>query len=156
MVQATCEAIADVSVTEESGSPEACPPRGRRSLSSPRLRRRPLRTTLSLALIVAVVVACAAPATLVHADDDLFGRDKALHFGVSAGLALGGYGGAALFTESPPPRLAIGGGIALFAGIAKELSDRHTGGDPSLRDLGWDIVGTATGLAFAWLVDRWW
>jgi putative lipoprotein len=90
------------------------------------------------------------------AGDDLFGRDKALHFAASAGIALGGYGGTALFTEAERPRLLVGGGLALAAGIGKEIADRFTGGDPSWRDLGWDVVGTATGLASGWLLHRLW
>ncbi len=105
--------------------------------------------------------------------DAWWARDKALHFGASAGIAVGGYAGSALveaLVREPELgqggradrklRLAIGGGLALGAGIAKELSDRYTGGDPSWRDLGWDVVGTATGLAVAysidWLITRRW
>jgi putative lipoprotein len=114
-----------------------------------------LRTTLALVVTAALLVAPASSRT-AHARDDLFGRDEALHFAVSAGIALGGYGGTALVTEQRPPRLLVGGGLALFAGIAKELADRHTGGDPSWRDLGWDVVGTATGLTLAYTIDWAW
>jgi putative lipoprotein len=87
--------------------------------------------------------------------DPWWGKDKARHFGASAALAMGGYAAAAPFTERPPLRLASGAALALSLGIAKELADRHTGGDPSLRDLTWDLAGTATGLCTAWLIDRW-
>ena len=106
----------------------------------------------SVALLLVAVATGSRPAA-ARASDDLFGRDKALHFAASAGIALGGYGGTALFTPARPPRLLIGGGLALFAGAAKEIADRYTGGDPSWRDLGWDVVGTATGLALAFTID---
>jgi uncharacterized protein YfiM (DUF2279 family) len=88
-------------------------------------------------------------------DDPWFGRDKAKHLGVSAALALGGYAAAAPFTERPPLRLASGATLALGLGIGKEIADRFGGGDPSLRDLTWDLAGTVTGLCTAWLIDRW-
>ena len=33
-------------------------------------------------------------------------------------------------------------------------SGMHRSGDPSLRDLTWDFIGTGTGLLVCWLVDR--
>src|SRR5262245_29459615 len=65
--------------------------------------------------------------------DPWFGRDKALHFSASAALALGGYGVTALVTPREGTRLAVGATVALGAGVAKEISDRYTGGDPSWR-----------------------
>lgn len=120
---------------------------------------RRLRHALVIALATTVTTsACGFAARPARASDDLFGRDKALHFAASAGIALGGYGATALFTEDRRPRLLVGGGLALLAGIAKEVADRHTGGDPSWRDFGWDVLGTATGLSVAygidWLIER--
>ena len=93
------------------------------------------------------------PARATEADP-WFGRDKALHFGASAVIAAGGYALAATATETRPPRLLIGGGLALAAGLGKELLDAAGSGDASFRDLTWDVVGTVTGLGVAWLVDR--
>lgn len=108
--------------------------------------------SLSAATLVLLVSATAS----AQPRDDLFGRDKALHFAVSAGIAGGGYGATALFTPDERPRLVIGGGVALLAGIGKEIADRYTGGHPSWRDLGWDVVGTATGLGVGLLVSWLW
>ena len=47
----------------------------------------------------------------------------------------------------------MGGGLALSAGIAKELWDLSGHGDASWRDLTWDVVGTVTGLAVAAAID---
>ncbi|MDB4979280.1 MAG: putative lipoprotein [Myxococcales bacterium] len=85
--------------------------------------------------------------------DPWFGRDKALHFGASALIANVGYADAALATEDVRVRLAVGGGLALTAGVAKELWDLSGHGDASFRDLTWDVVGTATGLAVAAAID---
>lgn len=95
------------------------------------------------------------PSTPARAEDPdpWFGRDKALHFGASALLAGGGYAGASLATDDTRVRLAVGGGLALSAGVAKELWDLAGHGDPSWRDLTWDVVGTATGLAVAAAID---
>lgn len=86
--------------------------------------------------------------------DPWFGRDKALHFGASSLIACGGYATAAQLTDDTRLRLGVGAGVALSAGIAKEVYDKYSGGDASLRDLTWDVVGTATGLVLSWLIDR--
>src|SRR4051812_37962306 len=100
------------------------PPALVRGGQSPTLPTRPHLLPLLFSIVLAIVVA----APEARAADDLFGRDKALHFAASAGIALGGYGGATLFTETRPPRLMVGGGLALLAGVAKEIADRYTGG----------------------------
>jgi putative lipoprotein len=86
--------------------------------------------------------------------DDWFAQDKALHFGVSAGLAGAGYAGGALLFDAPGTRWLTGAGVALGAGIGKELYDAGRGSFFSFKDLTWDVVGTATGLGLSWAVDR--
>ena len=65
-----------------------------------------------------------------------------------------GYAGASVFSKRESTRLTSGAGLALAAGTAKEVYDRYSGGDASLRDLTWDVVGAATGTVLSWLVDR--
>lgn len=86
--------------------------------------------------------------------DDWLGPDKALHFSVSAGLAGAGYAGGALLFEAPEARWLTGAGVALGAGVAKELYDAGRGSFFSVKDLTWDVLGTATGLGLSWAVDR--
>lgn len=88
------------------------------------------------------------------AEDRWLGPDKALHFGVSAALAAGGYALSVPLTDTEPPRLIVGASLALGAGIAKELYDWSGRGDASFRDLAWDVLGTVTGLLIAWGLDR--
>ena len=64
------------------------------------------------------------------------------------------YAGASLFTKREATRASAGATLALAAGAAKEVYDRYSGGDASLRDLTWDVVGAATGTVLSWLVDR--
>jgi uncharacterized protein YfiM (DUF2279 family) len=85
--------------------------------------------------------------------DEWWGRDKALHLGVSAGIAAGAYGVAALAWKEPWKRALVGGGTALFAGAAKETYDGVGPGDPSGRDLAWDAAGTAVGVGLALSID---
>jgi putative lipoprotein len=106
------------------------------------------------ALLAVALLLVLPPAARAADPDPWFGRDKALHFGASFTLAAGGYAGAALLTDRTPVRAATGVGLALSAGIAKEVYDRYAGGDPSWRDLTWDVMGTATGVLVAWLIDR--
>jgi putative lipoprotein len=88
------------------------------------------------------------------AEDPWFGQDKALHFSASALLAGGGYGWGALWGWEVAGRVGLGAGVALGAGVGKELYDLSGGGDASTRDLAWDVVGTVTGLLVAWSIDR--
>jgi putative lipoprotein len=103
------------------------------------------------ALVLGLVTVTAQPAL---AQDDWFGRDKALHFGATFVLARGGYAAGAALSREPVVPFVAGATVAMGAGIAKELYDHASGGDASLRDLTWDAVGTATGLVTAWLIDR--
>jgi len=86
-------------------------------------------------------------------DDPWWGKDKALHFGVSAGLAAGGYAASSFVLDRPVERAAVGAGFALTLGAAKELYDLGAGGDPSWKDFTWDVAGTGVGIAIALLVD---
>jgi putative lipoprotein len=99
-----------------------------------------------------------APAPARAADDPWFGHDKELHFAASASLAVVGYAGTSLVTDHRAVRAGVAAGFALGAGVAKELWDLEGHGDASWRDLTWDVVGTATGVAVAaaidWLVHR--
>ncbi len=91
-----------------------------------------------------------------HADDAWLGRDKALHFGVSAAVAASGYGLSAVWIDRPAYRLVAGSSLALAAGAGKEIWDAAGHGDPSLKDLTWDLLGTLTGAGFALGIDYIW
>lgn len=102
--------------------------------------------------MVALVLALAL-ARPARADDDWLGRDKGLHAAASAVIAAGAYGASAPWIESRPGRAAVGASVALAAGLAKEAWDATGHGDPSLKDLTWDVIGTAAGVGLALLVD---
>jgi len=86
--------------------------------------------------------------------DDWLGRDKALHFSFSAAIAGAGYAGASLVTPDRRWRLGTGAGLAIAAGAGKEIADAYGLGDPSWKDFTWDLIGAATGLGVAWLIDH--
>jgi putative lipoprotein len=81
--------------------------------------------------------------------DPWFGRDKALHFGVSAALSVGGYAASSIWLDTRTERALAGGTFSITLGAAKELWDLSGHGDPSWRDFTWDVVGTGVGLALA-------
>jgi putative lipoprotein len=85
--------------------------------------------------------------------DPWLGRDKALHFAASASIAAVAYGGASLATNDRPTRVAAAFTIGLGAGVFKEVWDLTGHGDASWRDLTWDVVGTTTGVLFAFAID---
>ena len=123
-------------------------------MTGTRRETAPWMHRLARLLICGTVLAASGAAAQQRDPDPWFGRDKALHFGLSAGLAGAGYAGASLFFDREPERLLLGGGFAFGAGIAKELYDLTGRGDPSWKDLTWDALGTATGLAFSWALDH--
>lgn len=115
--------------------------------------QRPGRGARRLAWAACLAGALGASPARADQADPWWGPDKKLHYGLSAGIAAGAYGGAALLYSDRAPRLLWGGGIALAAGIGKEAYDLTGRGDPSWRDLTWDAAGVATGLGVALLID---
>jgi len=107
------------------------------------------------ALVLAgVALLLATEARAQQADTDpWFGRDKALHFAASASLAVVGYAGTSLATDSRPTRVVVGASFALGVGVLKEVWDLTGHGDASWRDLTWDLVGTTTGILVASAID---
>jgi putative lipoprotein len=115
----------------------------------------------AVALVAAVTIlspAASARAQEGQGEDAWFARDKALHFGVSAGITMVGYAGASLKTDHRPTRRAAAVLLGLTAGVTKEVWDAFGPGDASWRDLTWDVIGTATGVLVAagidWLYQR--
>lgn len=109
--------------------------------------KRALGAPFALAFMLTSAVASASDT------DPWFGPDKAMHFGVSVGLAAGGYAASSPWLESRSERALVGGAFSLTLGASKELWDLAGHGDPSWRDFTWDVVGTALGLALAVGVD---
>jgi len=94
------------------------------------------------------------PIAVASDRDPWWGRDKQLHFAVSVGLANTAYLGASFLTPREIHRTIIAETVAFSAGIAKEVYDKFNHGDPSYRDLTWDLIGSTTGTVVAWLIDR--
>jgi uncharacterized protein YfiM (DUF2279 family) len=65
-----------------------------------------------------------------------------------------GYATAAVLSKRESHRVLAGFGFAVAAGAGKEVYDKAGGGDASMRDFAWDLVGGATGAAISWLIDR--
>lgn len=113
------------------------------------IRRGAFVTALATATAVTL-----SPATARAADPDpWFGPDKGLHFGVSVGLAAGGYGVSAVVLDERWQRALAGAGFSLTLGAGKELYDLTGHGDASWKDFTWDVVGTAVGVGIALLID---
>ncbi len=108
---------------------------------------------------VAVCMMVAGGSSAARADtpspdpDPWFGADKALHFGAGAGLSAGGYAAGIIGLDNRWGALAIGSGLALTAGAAKEGLDAAGLGQPSWRDFVWTVVGTALGVGVSVTFD---
>lgn len=110
-------------------------------------------------LVLGIVLSCpsgpsaplpAAPALRADppAADPWVGQDKLQHLALS--FAAGTYGyGVARFAMAPQPAAWTGAGLALAAGVTKEIVDHRAGGGFSLRDLVWDAAGVALALTLA-------
>lgn len=117
-----------------------------------------LASLLQLSVIVCLfclfcLPPCLAPC-FASERDPWWGQDKALHFSAAALVASDGYAVASLVSQDEVIRASAGSMLSLAVGAAKEIYDGVGGGDPSLRDLTWDVVGAATGTALSWLIDR--
>jgi putative lipoprotein len=114
-----------------------------------------MRSALVFAGVVSLLaVFLRAPVARAQQDPDpWFGRDKALHFGASASIAVVVYAGASFQTESRVKRVVAAASVALAAGLAKEAWDLSGHGDASWRDLTWDVIGTTTGVLLAYAID---
>jgi putative lipoprotein len=98
---------------------------------------------------------CVLCTTCLAADrDPWWGQDKALHFSSCFMFAGDGYAGASVISKRESARIGTGAALAIAAGVTKEVHDKYSGGDASMRDLTWDMVGAATGTVLSWLVDR--
>jgi uncharacterized protein YfiM (DUF2279 family) len=86
--------------------------------------------------------------------DPWFSERKLIHFGATAELASNGYTLGTAFWDQAWPRLALGAGLAITAGVGKEVYDVANHGEFSFKDLTWDALGTATGLLISWLLDK--
>jgi putative lipoprotein len=102
----------------------------------------------------AMAIGSVAPFALADdASDPWIARDKALHFDVSAGIAMATYAVSTYALDARWESLAVAGAFTLAVGAGKELLDMTGIGDPSWKDFTWDAVGTVAGLALAWSVD---
>ena len=112
-----------------------------------------LRRSLA-SVATAIAFGCIAPSAAADdTSDPWIGRDKALHFDVSAGIAMATYALSTYEVQARWQSLAIAGAFTLAVGAGKELLDMTGLGDPSWKDFTWDAIGAVAGLAVAWSVD---
>jgi len=107
-------------------------------------------------LAAALLGACWAGAgSVADAQERSFAPDKRLHFAVSAGVAFGCVLVLDRVELSATLRTSLSLAIPLGLGLGKEVFDAARGGEFSHADLAWDVVGVATGLVLAYLVELW-
>lgn len=103
-----------------------------------------------LALLVTLLTPVLARA------DDWTGADKAAHFGLSAAVGAAATSVVPLAGGPSGPDwrpLALGVGVGLLPGLAKEAWDLGGRGDPSWRDVTWDVIGAVVGAGLVWAVQ---
>ena len=79
-----------------------------------------------------------------HSGDRWFGPDKLQHFFTSAFVQSAGFG--LLRRAGAEQGTAITGAsvVTAFVGVGKEVHDRRTKGEFSVRDLAWDAAGAGS------------
>ncbi len=90
-----------------------------------------------------MIVAIAAAALLTAPGDRWFAPDKVKHFFMSAFVQSVAYSAARIAHADNRTALYLASAATLTVGIGKEVSDRHTAGDFSAKDLTWDVLGGA-------------
>ena len=79
-----------------------------------------------------------------HSGDRWFGPDKLQHFFTSAFVQSAGYGLLRRAGAENGPAMAGASAVTAIAGVAKEVHDRRTKGEFSVRDLVWDAAGAGS------------
>jgi putative lipoprotein len=90
-----------------------------------------------------------------RADDAFFGADKSLHFSISAAAALTCELALDSFELPAPLHYPLALALPLALGFGIELFVYARGGQASRADLTWDILGVATGLLVAFVLEKW-
>jgi putative lipoprotein len=112
--------------------------------------RAPIAAFAGLSLLLASETAAAQKAP---DPDPWWGRDKALHFGLSAGITGGGYAIATQTTDDIGGRAALAASLGIGVGLGKEILDACGLGHPSWKDFLWDVIGTSAALTIAVSID---
>lgn len=112
--------------------------------------RAPIAAFAGLSLLLASE---AAHAQKAPDPDPWWGKDKALHFGVSAAITGGGYAIATQITDDIGGRAALAASLGIGVGLGKEILDACGLGDPSWKDLLWDVIGTGAALTITVSID---
>ena len=79
-----------------------------------------------------------------HSGDSWFGSDKLQHFFTSAFVQSLGYGVLRRAGAENSPAIAGASVVTAIVGVGKEVRDRRTKGDFSVRDLAWDAAGAGS------------
>ena len=85
--------------------------------------------------------------------DRWFARDKVRHAGSTAAIQIMGIGLLRLAGASRGASIIGASIVTLGASVGKEIHDAKGGGDPSARDLVWDLVGLGLGSAAVAVAD---
>jgi putative lipoprotein len=79
-----------------------------------------------------------------HSRDAWFGPDKLQHFFTSAFVQSLGYGVLRRAGADPGPAITGASVVTAIVGVGKEVRDRRTKGEFSVRDLTWDAAGAGS------------
>lgn len=101
------------------------------------------KRTFALPILAVFLFGCA---TANHPDDSWFARDKAYHFGISAGVSAGIATVALNNGQSDAEAMVYAVAFTMPLGVGKEVYDREIKKTYwSWKDLAWDFAGALAG-----------
>ena len=110
------------------------------------------KTIVAAPILALLLGGCAS---LKHPDDHWFGRDKAYHFGISAGVSAGLAAVAVNNGQSDAEAMTLAVAFTMPLGVGKETYDRNIRKTYcSGKDLLWDLAGALAGGAVGVSLQR--
>lgn len=110
------------------------------------------KTIIAAPILALLLGGCS---TMNHPDDHWFGRDKAYHFGISAGISAGLAAAAENNGCNDGEAMVFAVAFTMPVGVGKELYDRKVKKTYcSGKDLVWDLVGALAGGAVGVSLQR--
>ncbi|MCL2625463.1 MAG: hypothetical protein FWD46_01420 [Cystobacterineae bacterium] len=114
-----------------------------------------LHAVLYWVALAGLLLCLGLPSQAQAADDGWWAKDKRKHLIVSSSLAGVTYLWLGQTRLEPAFRMGASALVVLGLGALKEAWDALGYGQPSWKDMTWNVIGSAVGLVVAWFIEHW-